>query len=77
MEGEGATLLLEELPQDDVFNEAQFPAVVLPAAATDRAGRRLATVRVGVQVEAVRVERTLATALVEVLARLRAENITQ
>ena len=77
MEGEGATLLLEELPQDDVFDEAQFAAVVLPAAATDRAGGGLATVRVGVQVEAVRVEWTLAAALVEVLARLRAANITQ
>ena len=77
MQGEGTALLLEEIPQDDVFDEAQLPAVVLTAPATDRPRGRLATVGVGVQVEAVCVERTLAAALVEVLARLCAANIKQ
>ena len=58
-----------------MFDETEFATVVLATAPADRPGRRLATVGVRVKVETVSVERTLPTALVKVLARLRTENI--
>ena len=65
--------LLQEVPQLDVADEVELPVGVLPLAHGPGLGGGDPPVWVGVQVEALLVERALPAALVEVAARFLTE----